>query len=301
MISFLVVGDGYPAAKVAKAVASMPGARLAGFSSTLPPKNGKFTLPGGGDVEAAATELLRQDEGAAWVRRLGADWLLCINSSVILPARLIEVFGERSLNSHPGPLPEYAGLHAHQWAIRSGASEYGSTVHRMETRVDAGPIVASTWYPVLATDTGLSLYQTAVLDAANLLISVVARITAGQELSAVPQDLSRRRVYRHRDALDGRIDWRMPAREVVNFVRAGNYEPLRSPTYTATMRSPSEAPIEVLSCEIAGPTENLPGSLVRLEDARPVIACGDDTAVRILRARNEDGPMNAAQWSRHFG
>lgn len=301
MPSFLVVGDGFAGSKLAAAIASLPGARLAGLASTPAPADGAFALPGGGHVEVAATKLLTQEAGLAWARQLRADWLLCVNSTVILPARLIGIFGERALNCHPGPLPEYAGLHAHQWAIRRGATEYGSTVHRMEARLDAGPVVASTRFPILESDTGLSLYRKAMADATRLLIAVAGRIVAGEVLPAMPQDLSRQRIYRHREALDGRIDWHLPARAVVDFVRAGNYEPFSSPSYTATMEVPSGTAIEVLRCRIAGPAEGRPGGLLRLDGEGPVIACGDGNAVQILRARCGTDLIAAAQWRHHFG
>jgi UDP-4-amino-4-deoxy-L-arabinose formyltransferase/UDP-glucuronic acid dehydrogenase (UDP-4-keto-hexauronic acid decarboxylating) len=271
------------------------------MAGAQPPPEGAFHLPGGGQVEAVATGFLTQEAGLAWVRALWADWLLCINSTAILPARLLGLFGERALNCHPGPLPEYAGLHVHQWAIRNGATEFGSTVHRMEARVDAGPIVAATRYPILESDTGLTLFRKAMADAARLLVSVLGRIAAGEALPAVPQDPARRRVYRHREALDGRIDWQHPARAVVDLVRAGNYEPFRSPSFTAAMTPPSGVPVEVLRCRIAGAAGLRPGSLLRLEEEGPVIACGDGNAVQILRARSEAGLLDTTQWRHHFG
>lgn len=301
MVSFLVLGDGFAAAKVAKSITALPNARLAAVAGTRRPPNDGFNLPGGGRVEAIDAELLPHPAGLDWARRIGADWLLCINSTVILPAKLLGLFDGHALNSHPGPLPEYAGLHAHQWAIRHGGTEYGATVHRMEPRVDAGPILAATRFPIGPDDTGLSLFRRAIGAAADLLTAVAARIAAGEDIPVMPQDLSRRRVWRHCEALDGRIIWALPARAVVDFVRAGNYEPFASPTYVASFQAPSGMPIEVLRAAIAGPTDRPPGALAALEETGPVIACGDGIAVRIARARDAAGLVNAARWRRHFG
>jgi methionyl-tRNA formyltransferase len=259
-----------------------------------------LNLPDGRRVEAVAAELLRGPAGLEWARRLGADWLLCINSTVILPPALLQLFDGRALNSHPGPLPEYAGLHAHQWAIRHGREEYGVTVHRMEASVDAGPILAAVRFPIRADDTGLSLFRRALSAAADLLVAVAAQIAGGEEAPATPQDLSRRRVWRHREALDGRIDWSLPARAVVDFVRAGNYEPFASPTYVATFETPSGTPVEVLRAAIAGPAERPPGGLAGWQETGPLIACGDGLAVRLLRARDIDGLLDPHRWRRHF-
>lgn len=300
MASFLVIGDGVPASKVAAAAAAAAGARLVATASTRPPLGGAVALPDGSRVEAVESAILRQEAGLAWARRTGADWLLCINSTVLLPSALIDAFGGRALNSHPGPLPEYGGLHAHQWAIRNGETEYGATVHRMEARIDAGPVVASTRFPIREEDTGLSLFRRALVEAADLLASVVVRIADGETLPSVPQDVSRRRVFRHREALDGRIDWRSPARSVVDFVRAGNYEPFRSPTYVAVLETPSGATVEVLRAELAGATDRHPGALVVLGEGGAVLACGDGQAVRITRAREATGVVDSARWRQLF-
>jgi methionyl-tRNA formyltransferase len=107
-------------------------------------------------------------------------------------------------------------------------------------------------------------------------------------------------VWRHREALDGTIRWSEPARAVVDFVRAGNYEPFASPTYVASFQTPSGAPVEVLRAALAGPTERPPGALAALDDAGPVIACGDGVAVRLTRARDVQGLIDARRWRRHF-
>ncbi|MBW8268684.1 methionyl-tRNA formyltransferase [Caldovatus aquaticus] len=299
MTSFLVVGDGFAAAKVAAAVASAPGTRLAALACTRPPH--QAAAAGRGGVEIVAADLLAQEAGLSRVRRLGADWLLCINATVLLPAPLLALFGGGALNCHPGPLPEYAGLNAHQWAIRNGETAYGVTVHRMEARVDAGPIVAARRFPIRHDDTGLSLFRRALAEGADLLAALVGRIAAGETLPSVPQDLSRRRLYRRRDAPEGGIDWRWPADLVIRHVRAGNYEPFRSPTYVARMDTPAGCPVEVLRAEPAGPTALAPGSLVALPEQGPVVACGDGLAVRIARARDITGLLDAARWRRHFG
>jgi methionyl-tRNA formyltransferase len=274
--------------------ASLRCAELAGLAT--PPPDGRFVLPDGGHVEAADSANLIRDAGMTWVRQLRADWLLCINSTVILPGELLTLFGGRALNCHPGLLPEYGGLHAHQWAIRHGVREYGATVHRMDTSVDSGAIVATDRFPICESDTGLTLYRTTMAHAIFLLIAVATRLSAREDLQFIPQDLSARRVYRRRDALDGHIDWQQPARAVVDFVRAGNYEPFRSPTYTACCGTPSGISVEVLRCELAGSARSAPGQFVVLRADGPLIACGDGYAVCIRRAREAGRVVDAERW-----
>jgi methionyl-tRNA formyltransferase len=171
----------------------------------------------------------------------------------------------------------------------------------MEARVDTGPIMASRHFPIRSDDTGLSLFRRTMSEAADLAASVVGRIAAGNVPPCLPQDLSRRRLYRHRDALDGRIDWHLPHRAVKDFIRAGNYEPFRSPTFVPSMEMPSGITVEVLRSEPAGATDRCPGSLVALQEAGPVIACGDGQALCIARARDGEGLMDSARWQYQLG
>jgi len=300
MTSFFVLGSGFAALRVADAIATTPRARLISLACMRPPASGFVTLPSGNDVAAVPIDSLTRETGIQTARELGADWLLCINSTLIVPISLLEAFNGRALNAHPGPLPEYAGLHAHQWALRNGAVEYGATVHRMDMHLDAGPIVASTRFPIREDDTGLSLFRRALAASADLLVGVVKRVMKGERLPSSAQDLSRRHVYRWRDAGNGTIDWQLPARDVVNFVRAGNYEPFASPTYVARMETPFGNSIEVLRAALAGPTAGRPGSLVGFDEAGPLIACGDGNAVRITRARSSGAVVEWRAWRDQF-
>ena len=215
---------------------------------------------------------------------------------MIIPADVLKPFDGRSLNFHPGLLPEYAGLHTHQWAIRNGEQEFGVTVHRMEQRIDAGAIVGQQRFPIRPGDTGLSLFSRCLAAGAELFPRIIAQIVRGEPLADIPQDLTRRRLYRHRDALDGRIDWNDSAQRVVDFVRAGNYEPLTSPTYVARLDKVADFDIEVLRAKVEPASHGEAGTIADVSAEGPSIVCGDGAAIRIVKARRGRQPMSRAQW-----
>ena len=130
---------------------------------------------------------------------------------------------------------------------------------------------------------------------AELFPRIVGQIIRGEPLADIPQDLTRRRVYRHRDALDGRIDWTNGAQQIVDFIRAGNYEPFASPTYIAQLDPVEGFDIEVLRATPDPASGGEPGSIVDSSAAGPLIACGDG-AVRIVRARRGRELMTADHW-----
>lgn len=298
MVRFVVIGEGRPAKTLIDALAENPGATIDALVLKDPESNplAEAARPRGiamVDVARIAADLPGLAAGKG-------GWLLNANSTVIIPQDVLELFEGRSLNFHPGLLPQYAGLHTHQWAIRNGEREFGVTVHRMEQRIDAGAIVGQQRFPIRPEDTGLSLFGRCLAAGAELFPRIVEQIVRGDPLDDIPQDLSRRRLYRHRDALDGRIDWNGSAQHVVDFVRAGNYEPFASPSYVARLDPVAAFEVEVLRATLGPATDEEPGTVVALTDDGPLIACGHRETVRIVKARTGRKAMGMAQWDEYL-
>lgn len=294
MVSFVVIGEGRPARAVLDVLASARDVSIEALVLENPADDPLASHAAGQGIKVVGKSVLLQGFDGLIVTAGG--WLINANSTFIIPGRVLGFFAGRSLNFHPGLLPEYAGLHTHQWAIRNGEREFGVTVHRMERGIDTGAIVAQKRFEIKEDDTGLTLYSRCLAAGAELFAKIVSQIAQGKALTDVPQDLTRRHLYRHRDALDGRIDWNWSARGVVDFIRAGNYEPFVSPTYVARLDAAEGFAIDVLrAAEEQGPRGE-PGAILEISATGPLIACGDSRAVRITRARNGRQAMSSALW-----
>lgn len=70
------------------------------------------------------------------------DVLLVFGFNWYLPADVLAVPRLGALNVHPSALPRYRGPSPVLWAIRNGDPCLGLSVHRMTSRIDAGPILA---------------------------------------------------------------------------------------------------------------------------------------------------------------
>jgi methionyl-tRNA formyltransferase len=294
MVRFVVIGEGRPARALLDVMIKTPGASIDAFVVEQPTRNplAEFACRHGIRVvdKCGLTATCRQLTN-------GPDgWLISANSTLIIPPEVLDVFDGRSLNLHPGLLPEYAGLHTHQWAIRNGEREFGVTVHRIERMVDAGAIVGQLRFPIRPEDTGLSLFSRCLAAGAELFSQVVAQIIRGEALIDVPQDLTRRHLYRQRDALDDRIDWNETAMRIIDFIRAGNYEPFASPTYVARLDKLADFNIELLRATAEGTSTMRPGSIVDISPAGPLIACGNRGTIRIVKARDGRQVMSSERW-----
>ena len=84
--------------------------------------------------------------------------LVCLAGFMrLLSAPFIHAFPMRILNIHPSLLPAFPGLDAQEQALKQGVKITGCTVHFVDERLDAGPIVAQAAVPVLDDDTVESL------------------------------------------------------------------------------------------------------------------------------------------------
>jgi len=75
----------------------------------------------------------------------------------LLRAYFVEQFPNRILNIHPSLLPSFAGLEAQSQALEHGVRISGCTVHFVDARLDAGPIIVQAAVPVEDDDTGETL------------------------------------------------------------------------------------------------------------------------------------------------
>lgn len=160
------------------------------------------------------------------------DYLFNINSTVILSPEQLSIAHIANLNLHPGKLPEYAGLHTHQWAIRNGESQFGVTLHYMEAGIDTGDIALQSLFDLSEKETGLSLFLKCMQHGALLVQQALEMIAQQLPLPRVQQDPSLRQLYTHRMAKEAFIDLKGTAQQALRIIRAADYAPFQSPTYT---------------------------------------------------------------------
>lgn len=89
---------------------------------------------------------------------LAPDFIVSIYFDYILDDRFIELAAKDSINLHPGYLPYNKGFYYYAWAVLDGTPA-GVSIHRIETAVDAGPIISQMRVLVDGTDTGDVIYD----------------------------------------------------------------------------------------------------------------------------------------------
>ena len=79
--------------------------------------------------------------------------LVCLAGFMrLLSAYFVAEYPQRILNIHPSLLPAFPGLEAQLQALEHGVKHSGCTVHFVDEKLDAGPIISQATVPVLDSD-----------------------------------------------------------------------------------------------------------------------------------------------------
>ena len=155
------------------------------------------------------------------------------------------------------------------------------SIHHISEDIDLGDLIAERELVVSNNDTGLTLYRKTQSEGLELLLSVIKELLSGATLDARKQDVSKRVLYTHKDAANSKINWKASAKDVRNFIRAGAYYPLKSPTYTASVFDEYHGEILLLSASVEN-FSGVPGTILDVTDNKPLVGCGHQS-VKITR------------------
>jgi hypothetical protein len=128
-----------------------------------------------------------------------------------MPPELYDLPPHGTLNLHDSLLPKFTGFSPVLWALISGESEFGFTVHRMDEGLDAGDILIQRSLPIGPTDTGTEL----VMRGMELIPGALAEALSALESGAAvwrPQNKAERTYFHKRSQHDSLINWRLAGR-----------------------------------------------------------------------------------------
>jgi len=229
---------------------------------------GLKTLPAQMVKDPALSETLR----AAQV-----DILLNVHSLFIIHPKVLAAPRLGGYNLHPAPLPRYAGLNSVSWAILHGEKEHGVTIHKMEPGIDTGAIVYQEQFPVGDEDTALAVSFKCTQIGVALIFKLLETVsTAPDALPLISQDLSRREYFGKDVPNDGDLCWKDSAARIVNFVRACDYFPFRSPWGEPKTKLGSDE-ISVLKASRTGLVSRAePGTVGEVSESGALVAGRDE-------------------------
>ncbi|QVN04233.1 bifunctional UDP-4-amino-4-deoxy-L-arabinose formyltransferase/UDP-glucuronic acid oxidase ArnA [Pseudomonas rhodesiae] len=223
-----------------------------------------------------------------WVERIAKlkpDYLFSFYYRNLLSEALLGTASKGAFNLHGSLLPKYRGRAPANWVLVNGETETGVTLHRMVKRADAGAILAQQKVTIERSDTGLTLHAKLRDAATTLLRDALPQLAAGK-LTETAQDDSQATYFGRRTAADGKLEWKKPAEELFNLVRA-----VTQP-YPGAFCAVGEHKLIVWQAEVVKGNDGLaPGRVISVNPLR--IACGEDSLVVTFGQRNDNGLYQA--------
>lgn len=232
-----------------------------------------------------------------WIERiskLNVDYLFSFYYRHLLGDQLLACASKGAFNLHGSLLPHYRGRAPANWVLVNGETETGVTLHRMVKRADAGAILAQQRVAIERSDTALTLHGKLRESAASLLREALPLLAQGK-LTETPQDDTQASYFGRRTPADGLLDWKRPAEQLFNLVRA-----VTQP-YPGAFCPVGEHKLIVWSADVVAGNEGIaPGRVISADPLR--IACGEDSLVITAGQRGDAGLyLSGPQLARELG
>lgn len=215
---------------------------------------------------------LRGDaEAAASFAALGLDAAVVAAYGLILPPAFLAAPRRGCLNIHASLLPRWRGAAPIHAAILAGDAETGVTIMQMDAGLDTGAMLLAERVPITATTTTPALHDALAAIGARLVLRVLEEAPAPVAQPAAGATYAPRLTR-----ADAVLDWRQDAAALERRVRAMTPWP-------GTIARLGDLVLKVQQAEIApGEAGAAPGTVL---DAALRIACGGDSALRLLRVQ----------------
>jgi methionyl-tRNA formyltransferase len=116
------------------------------------------------------------------------DIIYSVQYHEILKQEHIAKASQVAVNLHMAPLPEYRGSNQFSFAIIEEKTEFGTTIHLLDTRIDSGDIIFQKRFPIPANCWVNELYRLTYHASVNLFRQTLGHVISGN-YKPVPQQL----------------------------------------------------------------------------------------------------------------
>ena len=233
---------------------------------------------------------LRDGTALEQIRALAPELIVVAAYGRILPQDILDCPPKGCINVHSSLLPRYRGAAPINWAILNGDGETGVTIMHMAAALDAGDIIAQASAPIGPDETAPELTARLAELGGALLAETVARIEAGTA-ERIPQEEEQATLAPMLGKELSPLDFSRSAQALHDQVRG------LLPWPAATAR------VGGVRCKIFATAAERgsggPGTVLEAGKNGILIACGGDTALRILELQPDGGKrMRAADYLR---
>ena len=171
------------------------------------------------DIPVLQPETLRDSAAVETLAALRPDIGVVAAYGEILRKSVLAIPPLGYLNIHPSLLPRHRGPAPVVGAILSGDDATGVTIMLLESKMDAGPILAQRRVPLPPGARADALTTELFELGAEMLVETLAGYAAGA-IAPVPQDDEQATYTKMLQKSDGIVDWGAPAVQIERMARA---------------------------------------------------------------------------------
>ncbi len=244
-------------------------------------------LAGDLGLAVAKPPSLKSPEAIAPVVDSHPEAIVVAAYGLILPKSVLAIPPKGCLNIHASLLPRWRGAAPIPRAILAGDQETGVAIMVMEPGLDTGPVLLEKREPIRPTDTAGTLTERLSALGAEAIVEALARLDS---LEPRPQDAARATYAGKLAKSEAALDWRRDAARLDRQIRAFN------PFPGAETGLGGEA-LKVWGA-IPAAASGSPGTVVGLDEGRPVVACGSGALVLTLVQRPGSRRMDTVEFLR---
>lgn len=211
------------------------------------------------------------------LRAFDADLFVVAAYGKILPQAVLDLPKIACVNLHASLLPRHRGAAPIAHALLAGDTETGVCLMQMEAGLDTGPVYARVTTKITEEDNAGTLTDRLAQLGAELLVQNLP-LLADKKLAAEKQPDAGATYANKLKKEDGAIDWKLPAQQVWQRIRA--YSPWPSAfTFVDKKR------LQVLAAMPAHDTKAHAGAAI-IDGQRLFVGCGEG-AIEILEVKPE--------------
>lgn len=161
-------------------------------------------------------ERVRKAEVVEQLQGFGADAMVVVGYGQIIPPSILDIPPLGIINVHASLLPRYRGAAPIQWSIARGESITGVTTMRIDAGLDTGDMLLKWETPIGPEETAIELGERLAVAGAELLAQTLRNLP---NIRPEPQDSSQATYAPILKREDGKADWSLGAREILNRIR----------------------------------------------------------------------------------
>lgn len=153
------------------------------------------------------------------VASMQLDLLVVLGWSEILRREVLSLPRLGVVGAHASFLPHNRGSAPVNWAIINGETMGGNTLFWLQERLDGGPIIDQTAFPISVYDTCASIYRRVAESNRAMLLRFLEELEGGP-VPGRAQSPGNEPLLKRRRPRDGEINWTWTSWEVYDFIRA---------------------------------------------------------------------------------